>query len=86
MDVEQPASAPTGPTPKKPKATGPRRKSQKVMELKEWGVRVLIRSLQCWGDMIADVDQCSEEQGHAGYVSAYRDVANISAETVLSRH
>jgi chromodomain-helicase-DNA-binding protein 1 len=50
MDVDQPAAAPT---PKKPKAPGPQRKtaSQKAMELKERDVRVLIRSLQRWGDM-----------------------------------
>ncbi|KAH7929849.1 transcription regulator [Leucogyrophana mollusca] len=50
MDVDQPAPAPA---PKKPKAPGPTRKtaSQKAMELKERDVRVLIRSLQRWGDI-----------------------------------
>lgn len=50
MDVDQPAAAPA---PKKPKAPGPQRKtaSQKAMELKERDVRVLIRSLQRWGDI-----------------------------------
>ena len=50
MDVDQPAAAPTA---KKPKAPGPTRKtaSQKAMELKERDVRVLIRSLQRWGDI-----------------------------------
>ena len=50
MDVEQPAPAPA---PKKPKHPAPQRKtaSQKAMELKERDVRVLIRSLQRWGDI-----------------------------------
>ena len=50
MDVDQPAS---GSTPKKPKVPGTARKtaSQKAMELKERDVRVLIRSLQRWGDI-----------------------------------
>ena len=50
MDVDQPAAASS---PKKPKAPGPTRKtaSQKAMELKERDVRVLIRSLQRWGDI-----------------------------------
>ncbi|KAG6920300.1 hypothetical protein DXG01_005069 [Tephrocybe rancida] len=50
MDVDQPAAAAA---PKKPKAPGPTRKtaSQKALELKERDVRVLIRSLQRWGDI-----------------------------------
>jgi len=50
MDVDQPAAAAA---PKKPKAAAPARKSasQKAMELKERDVRVLIRSLQRWGDI-----------------------------------
>ena len=50
MDVEHPAPAPA---PKKPKHPAPQRKtaSQKAMELKERDVRVLIRSLQRWGDI-----------------------------------
>lgn len=50
MDVDQPVSAIT---PKKPKVVGVQRKSasQKAMELKERDVRVLIRSLQRWGDI-----------------------------------
>jgi chromodomain-helicase-DNA-binding protein 1 len=50
MDVDQPTPATA---PKKPKAPGPARKtaSQKAMELKERDVRVLIRSLQRWGDI-----------------------------------
>ncbi|KAF8894043.1 transcription regulator [Infundibulicybe gibba] len=50
MDVDQPT---TTTAPKKPKAPGPTRKtaSQKAMELKERDVRVLIRSLQRWGDI-----------------------------------
>jgi chromodomain-helicase-DNA-binding protein 1 len=50
MDVDQP---PSTSAPKKPKAPGPMRKSasQKAMELKERDVRVLIRSLQRWGDI-----------------------------------
>ncbi|CAA7261700.1 unnamed protein product [Cyclocybe aegerita] len=49
MDAENPAPA----AAKKPKAPGPQRKtaSQKAMELKERDVRVLIRSLQRWGDI-----------------------------------
>lgn len=50
MDVDQPPPAAAA---KKPKAPGPTRKtaSQKAMELKERDVRVLIRSLQRWGDI-----------------------------------
>jgi chromodomain-helicase-DNA-binding protein 1 len=50
MDVDQPPSAAA---PKKPKAPGPTRKtaSQRAMELKERDVRVLIRSMQRWGDI-----------------------------------
>lgn len=50
MDVDQPAATAA---PKKPKTPGPTRKtaSQKAMELKERDVRVLIRSLQRWGDI-----------------------------------
>ena len=49
MDVEQPA--PT--VAKKPKAPGPARKTftQRSMELKERDIRVLVRSLQRWGDI-----------------------------------
>lgn len=50
MDVDP---VPAAPAPKKPKVPGPTRKSasQKAMELKERDVRVLIRSLQRWGDI-----------------------------------
>ena len=50
MDIDNPSSAANA---KKPKAPGPTRKtaSQKAMELKERDVRVLIRSLQRWGDI-----------------------------------
>lgn len=50
MDVDQPS---TSQAAKKPKVPGPQRKtaSQKAMELKERDVRVLIRSLQRWGDI-----------------------------------
>ena len=50
MDVDH---HPPTTAPKKPKAPGPSRKSasQKAMELKERDVRVLIRSLQRWGDI-----------------------------------
>jgi chromodomain-helicase-DNA-binding protein 1 len=50
MDVDQPMSATTS---KKPKGPAPARKSasQKAMELKERDVRVLIRSMQKWGDI-----------------------------------
>lgn len=48
MDVDQPAS-----TSKKPKVPGPTRKTagQKALELKERDIRVLVRSLQRWGDI-----------------------------------
>ncbi|TRM69410.1 SNF2 family N-terminal domain-containing protein [Schizophyllum amplum] len=48
MDVDQPA-----PTPAPKKAKAPTRKSgaQRAMELKERDVRVLIRSMQRWGDI-----------------------------------
>lgn len=50
MDVDQPSAAAA---PKKPKVPGPTRKtaSQKAMELKERDIRVLIRSMQRWGDI-----------------------------------
>jgi len=50
MDVDHTA---TPAPPKKPKHPAPQRKtaSQKAMELKERDVRVLIRSLQRWGDI-----------------------------------
>ncbi|KAJ2916766.1 hypothetical protein MD484_g3612, partial [Candolleomyces efflorescens] len=49
MDVDQPQPASV---PKKPKTTIQRKSaSQKAMELKERDVRVLIRSLQRWGDI-----------------------------------
>lgn len=50
MDVDHP---PSTSAPKKPKVPGAQRKtaSQKAMELKERDVRVLIRSLQRWGDI-----------------------------------
>lgn len=49
MDVDQPAA----PAQKKPKVPTAQRKtaSQKAMELKERDVRVLIRSMQRWGDI-----------------------------------
>lgn len=49
MDVEQPPPAPS----KKSKVPGPVRKSasQKAMELKERDIRVLVRSMQRWGDI-----------------------------------
>ncbi|TFY57604.1 hypothetical protein EVG20_g8476, partial [Dentipellis fragilis] len=130
MDVDQPSSAPA---PKKPKTQAPMRKSasQKAMELKERDVRVLIRSMQRWGDirqrydvivneaklqdknkgMIIDVadeivEMCSQAveenndvkrsrilagetlttaQKSKAVLVTYRNVANINAETVLSR-
>ncbi|KAH9892574.1 SNF2 family N-terminal domain-containing protein [Cubamyces lactineus] len=50
MDVEHSSSAPPA---KKPRHPPPQRKtpSQKAMELKERDVRVLVRSLQKWGDI-----------------------------------
>jgi len=50
MDVDQPTSTTTA---KKAKAPGPQRKSaaQKALEMKERDVRVLVRSLQKWGDI-----------------------------------
>ena len=49
MDVDQPPPAPS----KKPKTSAPVRKSasQKAMELKERDIRVLVRSMQRWGDI-----------------------------------
>ncbi|KAJ6500142.1 SNF2 family N-terminal domain-containing protein [Mycena vitilis] len=131
MDVDQP---PSTSAPKKPKAPGPMRKSasQKAMELKERDVRVLIRSLQRWGDirqryevivaesklqdknkgMIFDVaddiiDVCNKAlkdnedqkrnrlasgepltnaQKSKAVLVTCRNVSNINAETVISRH
>ncbi|KAI0958820.1 hypothetical protein AcV7_004526 [Taiwanofungus camphoratus] len=131
MDVDH--SAPPQP-PKKLKNPAPQRKtpSQKAMELKERDVRVLIRSLQRWGDirqrydvivneaklqdknrgMIIDtsddiielcaraVDENNAEkrarieagetltnaQKSKAVLVTYRNVGNINAETVLSRH
>ncbi|PCH43780.1 transcription regulator [Wolfiporia cocos MD-104 SS10] len=122
------------PPPKKPKHPAPQRKtpSQKAMELKERDVRVLIRSLQRWGDirqrydvivaeaklqeknrgMIIDtaddiIEMCARavEENNAekrariqagetltnaqkskAVLVTYRNVGNINAETVLSRH
>ena len=50
MDVDQTSSQPP---PKKPRNPPPQRKSssQKALELKERDVRVLVRSLQNWGDI-----------------------------------
>ncbi|KAF9793017.1 SNF2 family N-terminal domain-containing protein [Thelephora terrestris] len=50
MDVDHAGSSSA---PKKPKAPAPPRKtaSQKAMELKERDIRVLIRSMQRWGDI-----------------------------------
>lgn len=50
MDIDQPAPKAEA---KKPKAPAPQRKTadQKAMELKERDVRVLIRSMQRWGDI-----------------------------------
>ncbi|KAH8107880.1 SNF2 family N-terminal domain-containing protein [Cristinia sonorae] len=131
MDVEHTA---TTSAPKKPKNPAPQRKtaSQKAMELKERDVRVLIRSLQRWGDirqrydiivaeaklqdknkgMIMDtaddiVELCARAvednnaekrarlqagetltnaQKSKAVLVSYRNVGNINAETVLSRH
>ncbi|EPS97739.1 hypothetical protein FOMPIDRAFT_38562 [Fomitopsis schrenkii] len=130
MDVDH---TPSQPPPKKPKHP-PQRKSatQKALELKERDVRVLIRSLQRWGDirqrydvivteaklqdknrgMIMDtsdeiVELCARaveesntekrERMAAGetltnaqkskaVLVSYKNVGNINAETVLSRH
>ncbi|KZV69953.1 hypothetical protein PENSPDRAFT_580122 [Peniophora sp. CONT] len=129
MDVDQPVSSAPKPKPK----PIPQRKtaSQKAMELKERDVRVLIRSMQKWGDIrqryelivhesklqdknrgmledVADeiVSECERavheneerkrvkaengeiltnaEKSKAVLVT-YRNVANINAETVISR-
>ncbi|KAF9010521.1 P-loop containing nucleoside triphosphate hydrolase protein [Cyathus striatus] len=60
MDVDHPTAANA---PKKPKVPGPTRKtaSQKAMELKERDVRVLIRSLQRWGDIRQRYDVIVQE-------------------------
>ncbi|KZT08349.1 transcription regulator [Laetiporus sulphureus 93-53] len=131
MDVEHTNQPPPA---KKPKHPPPQRKTatQKAMELKERDVRVLIRSLQRWGDirqrydiivseaklqdknraMIIDtaddiVELCARavEENNAekrariqagetltnaqkskAVLVTYRNVGNINAETVLSRH
>ena len=50
MDVDQPSSSAQA---KKPKTAAVRKTaSQKAMELKERDIRVLVRSLQRWGDKI----------------------------------
>ncbi|KAF8303411.1 hypothetical protein DL93DRAFT_2173004 [Clavulina sp. PMI_390] len=51
MDGVEPA--PPAPAPKKPKGPAPMRKTaaQKAVELKERDLRVLVRSLQRWGDI-----------------------------------
>lgn len=66
MDVDQ---TPTASAPKKPKTTGATRKtaSQKAMELKERDVRVLIRSLQRWGDINQRYDVIVSVQHFALY-------------------
>lgn len=54
MDVDQPAASSAKPKAKgPPKGPGPVRKtaSQRAMDLKERDVRVLVRSLQRWGDI-----------------------------------
>ncbi|KAF9529183.1 chromodomain-helicase DNA-binding protein [Crepidotus variabilis] len=59
MDVDQPPAT----APKKPKAPTAQRKtaSQKAMELKERDVRVLIRSMQRWGDIRQRYDVIVQE-------------------------
>lgn len=52
MDGEQPAASTSKPTKKPTKPAAPRKTAaQRSMELKERDVRVLIRSLQRWGDI-----------------------------------
>jgi chromodomain-helicase-DNA-binding protein 1 len=54
MDVDQPAAGSSKPKAKTPttKSAAPRKSAiQRSMELKERDVRVLIRSLQRWGDV-----------------------------------
>jgi chromodomain-helicase-DNA-binding protein 1 len=59
MDVDQPAAPPPA---KKPKPAPPRKSaSQKAMELKERDLRVLIRSMQRWGDIRLRYDVIVEE-------------------------
>lgn len=70
MDVDQP---PATSVPKKPKTTVQRKTaSQKAMELKERDVRVLIRSLQRWGDI---------RQRYDIIVSAVVGLASTGADT-----
>ncbi|KAI0706827.1 transcription regulator [Cerioporus squamosus] len=124
----------SAPPAKKPRHPAPQRKtpSQKAMELKERDVRVLVRSLQKWGDirqrydtivteaklteknrgMIQDVaddiielcaravdennaekrarmeagETLTNAQKSKAVLVTYRNVNNINAETVLSRH
>lgn len=75
MDVDQPVSASAS---KKPKGPAPTRKSasQKAMELKERDVRVLIRSMQKWGDIrqryeiiVCSIDLCARVLLIASYRS-----------------
>jgi chromodomain-helicase-DNA-binding protein 1 len=52
MDGEHPAASSSKPTKKATKPSAPRKTAaQRSMELKERDVRVLIRSLQRWGDI-----------------------------------
>ncbi len=80
MDVDQPVSASTS---KKPKGPAPTRKSasQKAMELKERDVRVLIRSMQKWGDIRQryDIIVCSTN------FDAYPLIASYRSQTPSSR-
>ena len=63
MDVDHTSAAPP---PKKAKNPAPQRKtaSQKAMELKERDVRVLIRSLQRWGDVRQRYDVIVSRPSH----------------------
>jgi chromodomain-helicase-DNA-binding protein 1 len=64
MDVDEPPSTSAA---KKPKTPAPVRKtaSQKAMELKERDVRVLVRSLQRWGDIRLRYDTIVSAFPHA---------------------
>ncbi|KAG6898168.1 hypothetical protein C0992_004155 [Termitomyces sp. T32_za158] len=86
MDVDQP---PATAAPKKPKTPGPTRKtaSQKAMELKERDVRVLIRSLQRWGDIrqryeVIVNDAKLQDKNRAMMLDVADEILDICAQAV----
>jgi chromodomain-helicase-DNA-binding protein 1 len=66
MDGEQPAASSSKPTKKSTKPSAPRKTAaQRSLELKERDVRVLIRSLQRWGDIRVRYDTIVRSFLHA---------------------